>query len=71
MPSRHESNIIAAKEAADQADIKADALLAHIATMTTAQAAAYIDNQVTTLASAKNVLKAFAKIIVIMARKIT
>ena len=71
MASRHQAKLDAAKEAAELAEIKSDALLAHIATLTPAQAATYIDNQVTTLATAKTVLKAFAKIIVILARKIT
>lgn len=60
----------AAQEAADAQAAREDAAIAAIAAMTPAQAAAYVENNVTNLAEAKAVLKTMAKAICVLARRI-
>ena len=68
--SRHAAKLAAAASSAEHADIKADALIATLKAMSPAQAANYVQTNVTDLASAKTILKAFAKILVLLARDI-
>ena len=58
------------KDAADALAAKQDVQLAAIAAMTPAQAAQWIEDNVTTLASAKVALKFMAKAICVLARKL-
>jgi len=60
----------AAQDAADAQEAREDAQLAAIAALTPAQAAQWIEDNVTNLAEAKNALKIMAKALCILARRI-
>ena len=63
-------NNVATPEAKATAELKADAVLANLRTKTPAQAAQYVEDNVTDLASAKKFLKVLAKIIVVLAKQL-
>jgi hypothetical protein len=58
-----------ALEELERAEIKADTLVQQFISKTPAQINAYINSQVTDLASAKDMLKIFGKILLIVARR--
>jgi len=60
----------AVKDAADAQEAREDAQLAAIAALTPAQAAQWIEDNVTNLAEAKSALKIMAKALCILARRI-
>lgn len=70
MTSRAQHKTRVSAEFAEKLAIKSDAVVATLAAMTPAQAATYIDNNVTTLAGARTVLKGMAKLMILLARDI-
>lgn len=60
---------LAAREEADKADILADSFVGTFIAMSPAQIEGYIDANVTDLASARNVMKKMAKMVLLLARR--
>jgi len=54
----------------DRADARSDALLMQFKSMTPTQAAQWVETNVTNIATAKNALKVFAKMLVILSKDI-
>lgn len=54
----------------DKHAVKVDTLLANLRSKTPQQAADWVEDNVTDLASAKQVLKAFAKVIVVLSKEV-
>lgn len=63
-------NVQAKPEEKDRQSANADAMVQSFQAMTPTQAAVWIDANVNNLTAAKTVLKAFAKMLVILARKL-
>lgn len=68
MISRAQAKAKRVQDAAEKAAINADAFVAAVAAMTPAQVSTYIDNNVTTLAGARQVLKGMGKLMILLAR---
>lgn len=63
-------NVQAPQEEKDRRSAREDAMVQSFQNMTPAQAGAWIDANVNNIATVKVVLKAFAKMLVILARKL-
>lgn len=63
-------NLQASSKEKDRRSAKADALVQTFQGMSPTEAAAWIDANVHNIATAKNVLKAFAKILVVLSQKL-
>ena len=60
----------ASQELKDKAALKSDTVFQTLQSKTPQEAADYVDANVTDLASAKQMLKVFAKVIVVLAKKV-
>jgi hypothetical protein len=61
---------VASQAKKDKAELKADTVFQMLQNATPAQAATYVENNVNSLAEAKDFLKVLAKIVVILAKNI-